>query len=583
MTNSKRVQSYIDGVISGKIVAGKLVKAAVRRHLDDLEHGHERGLHFDPYYANRVLDFFPVLSHTTGEFAGEAFEPRLFQSFILWTLFGWRRVDRTRRYRWAYISLARGNGKSPFAAAVANYLLLADEPPEPRSQVYCFATKEAQARDIVFQEAKKQIESCDDPELKALVERHKSTMCILSPPWNGSVMEPKGSDSKKSDGWILHGGIIDELHEWHDTQRGLFEKIETSMAKRRQPLVAIITTAGDDDSTVWQEQYDFYRAIVEGVIQSDNHFAFIAEVDESAPCPKCDTSGCQYCDTLGTVPVDPVAEEWWHLWPQANPMLCEPRSPVKEDELKSLAIKARWMPSARNTFLRYYANQRVASFYKLITPELWKQGAGELPDMAGWQCHAGFDWGWKNDLAALSLVFPHEGQWFIRCWAWIPSECARDLHQEPWAGWIRDGWLTVTDGNTTDYEAIYKVTKEVIEQYQVLSMAADPNNCREYLTRCVNEWGLEAYEFFQTCKKYNEPVRTFVERLRKGLVRHGDNPLLSWCANNLTVREDPSEYVMPAKAKSADKIDPMCATIMAFSECMFSEAEGAWTEDEIGL
>ena len=114
-------------------------------------------------------------------------------------------------------------------------------------------------------------------------------------------------------------------------------------------------------------------------------------------------------------------------------------------------------------------------------------------------------------------------------------------------------------------------------------MAADPNNCREYLTRCVNEWGLETYEFYQSCKKYNEPTRTFMDRLRQGLIRHGHNPLLGWCANNLTVREDPSEYIMPAKAKSADKIDPMVATIMAFSECMFSEVEGEWTEDECGL
>lgn len=579
MDHSDDVQSYIDGVLSGDIMAGKLVRLAIRRHLEDLEHGQERGLRFDSDYANESINFIRVLNHTTGEYAGEPFEPRLWQKFLLWVLFGWRR-NNLRRFRWAYISVARGNGKSPIAAAIANYIFLVCGRASPRGQVYCFATKEAQARDIVFREAQKQIESCGVPDLQELVELHKSTSCILKQPYNGAVMEPKGSDSKKADGWILSAGVIDELHEWHDNQRKLFDKIETAMAKRPDPLVVITTTAGDDDSEIWQEQYDFYRAILEGVVQSDTHFAYIAEVDDEVRCPKCGGPGCQWCENVGTVPADPLDEA---LWPQASPMLNEPRSPVKIDELRSLAAKAQYMPSARNTFRRYYANQRVASFYKLITPELWKLGNGEQIDFTNKPCHGGFDWGWKDDLAALSLIFPEGGLWYIKVWAWIPSECKRDLTLHPWVKWIQDGWLTVTDGNTTDIEAIYSTTQQIVEQYQLLSMAADPNNCREYLTRCVNEWGVETYEFFQTCRKYNEPVRSFVECLRKGLIRHGSNPLLGWCADNLTVREDSAEYVMPAKAKSKDKIDPMVATFMAFSECMFSEAEGEWTEDEIGL
>ncbi len=577
---SSEVQEYMDGVMAGTIVAGRLVRAAVRRHIEDLEHGHERGLEFSPYYATRAIQFFRVLKHTTGEYAGERFEPRGWQKFILWVLFGWRRRDGTRRFRWAYISVARGNGKSPLAAAIANYLFIADEPPEPRSQVYAFATKEAQARDIVFEEAKKQIEQV--PAFDGMIERLRSNMNIIVAPWNGSKFEPKGGDSKKSDGWILHGGVIDELHEWHANQRKLFEKIETSMAKRRQPLVTIITTAGDDDSEIWQEQYDFYSMVVDrsNSVESDSHFAYIAEIDADAECPKCEGVGCQYCDLVGRIPVDPLDEDYW---PQANPMLAEPRSPVKIDELRSMAAKARIMPSALNTFRRYYANQRVASFFKLITPEMWAKGAGELPDLTDHACYAGFDWGWKDDLAALALVFPLDGKYYIRCWAWIPRDGKRDLLQEPWATWIRNGIVTATDGDTTDINAVYTVTKQIIEQYELKSMAADPSNCREYLTRCVNEWGITTYEFYQSTKKYNEPTRGFVDLLNKGRICHGNNPLLAWCANNLTVKEDSSEYIMPAKSKSADKIDPIVATIMGLSECLFDESEPAWTDEDHGF
>ncbi len=579
MTNKADVTDYINGVLSGELVTGKLVKAAVRRHLEDLENCEDRGLYFDEYYANRVIDFFRVLQHTTGEFAGDPFEPRLWQKFILWVLFGWRRKsDDSRRFRWAYISVGRGNGKSPTCAAIANYLFLADEPPEPRSQIYAFATKEAQARDIVFEEAKKQIEAV--PAF-GFVERLRNNMNITQSPWNGSKFEPKGSDSKKSDGWILHGGVIDELHEWHDNQRKLFEKIETSMAKRRQPLCLIITTAGDDDSDIWQEQYDFYRQVVErgNGFESDDHFAYIAEVDESEPCPKCSGPGCQYCDMTGTVPVDPLVEKYW---PQANPMLCEPNSPVKIAELRSLANKATVMPTAKNTFRRYYANQRVASFYKLIPAELWANGNRALPELEGLTCHGGFDWGWKDDLASLSLVFSLEDGVYVKNWAWIPEGCKRDLTREPFASWISNGYLIVTDGDTTDINAIYQTMGEVLKAYDLKTLAADPNNCREFLTKCVNEWDIETFEFYQSCKKYNEPTKKLVDLLRVKKFFHGNNPLLGWCAGNVTVKEDSAGYVMPCKLKSQDKIDPIVATIMGLSEILFAD-EHQWTEDELGL
>ena len=543
-TNEECVSDYMEGVLSGKITAGKYVKLAVQRHLDDLEHAEERGFRFDSDAANSAIDFCRIMQHTTGEYANTQFELRDWQKFIFWVLFGWVRLDDgMRRFRWAYISVARGNGKSPLAAAVANYLFIADMPIEPRAQVYSFATKEQQAK-IVFEEARKQLESVPGFEF---VERHRNTMCILRRPWNGSTFEPKGSDSKKSDGWILHGGVIDELLEWHDNQRGLLEKIETSMAKRRQPLVVIITTAGDDDSEVWEENYHFYKAILEKVVESDRHFAFIAEVDKDE-------------DVL-----DP------EVWPQANPMLNEPDSPVKVDEMASLAAKAQVVPSALNTFKRYYANQQVASFYQLLTPELWAMGNGELPDLNGLRCHAGFDWGWRDDLAALALVFPVDGKFYLRCWAWIPEDGPRNLQEEPFASFIQNGEVIVTPGDTTDIYAIHKKMSTVVERYAVSTLAGDPNNCREFLTKCENEWGIETTSFPQTVKHYNEPTRGFVEELRQGNVVHGNSPLLRWCADNVSVREDANEYIMPHKVKSKDKIDPIVAVLMGFSDSQFAE------------
>lgn len=576
----KEVQSYIDGVLSGEIPVGKLVRYAVQRHVEDLKEGESRGLYFDEKAANRAIAFFPCIKHTTGEYNGQPFELRKFQMFIVWCVFGWKRLsDGLRRFRYAFISLGRGNGKSPFAAALALLLFACDDPIEHRAQVYAFATKEKQAR-IVWEEAYEQVGT--SPVLKRMIVRLKSNMNI---PATGSKFEPAGSDSKKSDGWIIHGAILDEIHAWSHYHRGLREKIETAMGKRRQPLAITITTAGDDQSELWQEDYDFAVQVVTrgNAVESDAHFVFIAEVDREEECQGCSGSDCKRCGGSGQVQVDALNEKYWGM---ANPMLLEPQSPVKVDHLRTMAAKARVQPSQKNQFLRYHANQLVASFYKLIPAEMWARGNRPLTINDNDACYAGFDWGWRNDLAALSLVFPDKYRggrnYQIKCQCWIPEGCERDLTREPWASWIREGYLIVTQGDTTDIDAIYKYMGEVISTYQIRQLAYDPNNAREFSTKCVNEWGLEAYDFWQTCRRYNEPTRELVNAVRECRLIHGGNPLLAWCASNLCAKEDSNEYIMPSKSKSTDKIDPIVSSIMGIGLALGELEEGSSIYEQPG-
>lgn len=106
------VQGYIDAVLSGEIPACTWVKQAAARHLRDLETGAERGLWFDESAAQLVIDFFGLLKHSKGEWAGQTVKLEPWQQFVLWVLFGWQRDDGTRRFRTAYLEVARKNGKA---------------------------------------------------------------------------------------------------------------------------------------------------------------------------------------------------------------------------------------------------------------------------------------------------------------------------------------------------------------------------------------------------------------------------------------------------------------------------------------
>lgn len=556
-TNKQLVDKYIKDVLSGKRVAGKYEIAAVKRHLADLKNARKRGFRFDAKLASAACDFFPLLKHTDGEWAGKPFELKPFQRFIVWCLFGWVRIsDGMRRFRQALIELARGQGKSPFAAAILILIWAFDCPIEQRAQGFTAATKKDQAK-IVFDQAKLYVEQ--SPELRSIIKVFKTN---LSVPYTNSTLRILGQDSKNVDGLIPHVVILDELHAWQERHRDLWGKIVTAMGKRRQPLMLVITTAGDDESEIWSEIYDLCTQIVdlESPVEADDWFVFICEIDDDD---------------------DPFEERNWH---KANPMLAE--GVVKIDHLRNLAQLARIDPVRKHEFLRYHLNKRVTADTKLFPQELWAGGAGELPDLAGLPCHGGFDWGWKDDLAALALVFPletiavggseSEAPDFKRTYAtkvraWIPEDTPRDLTAEPWASWIRDGHLIVTRGNSTDTAAIYSYVREVSDKYGIKTIAMDPNNCREFGSRVQPEFGIEPFWFGQNHGKYNEPTRELMAALNEGRFNHGNNPLLAWCANNVLGSVDSREYVKPEKKRSKDKIDPMCAVIMGLSECLFAE------------
>lgn len=150
-SSTDRTRAYAEDVVAGRIVAGPHVRNACRRHLLDLETGHERGLWFDPEAAQYVFDFFEsVLRLSEGQFDGQPFTLHPSQAFILGSIFGWKRQDGTRRFRRAYIEQGKGNGKSPLAGGIGLFGLTSDG--EAGAQIYAAAAKREQAG-ILFADA----------------------------------------------------------------------------------------------------------------------------------------------------------------------------------------------------------------------------------------------------------------------------------------------------------------------------------------------------------------------------------------------------------------------------------------------
>jgi phage terminase large subunit-like protein len=539
---SQIVDRYMQDVLSGEQVACKWVRLAVQRHLADLESGPARGLRFDAATGEHVCEFFKFLRHSKGEWAGQIVQLEPWQMFILYVLFGWKRADGTRRFRTAYIEVARKNGKSTLAAGVGLYLFLADL--EPGSEVYSAATKLEQAK-ITHAEATRMVKS--SPDLRRRVEIYKNNLSVKN---TASKFEPLSNDSETLDGLNVHAAIIDELHAHKD--RALYDVIETATSSRRQPLLFNITTAGFDRNSFCHSMHDFVEKVLEGAIKNtvldDSIFGIIFSLDE----------GDDWRDEKN--------------WFKANPNLGISK---KLDNLREKAKRAAEMPSALNSFLVKELDVWTTSFTKWINYEKWHKcgGAVDANGLRGRTCFAGLDLSSTTDISAFVLVFPPQTEkdfYQILCRFWVPEEAMRERSRRdrvPYDAWVRQGYITATSGNVIDYDFILAQVDEDARQFDLQEIAFDRWGATKII-QGIEEKGLTCVQFGQGFASMSPPMKEFEKLYLSEKIQHGNNPVLNWMADNLVASVDPAGNIKPDKAKSREKIDGQVALIMALDRAL---------------
>lgn len=543
-----KVESYVNGVLDGTIIVGKWVRQAVDRYVNDLnrQDTEEFPFHFDEIDADKACRFFPkVLRHSKGEWAGQPFELEPWQTFIIWNLFGWKRRDRTRRFRKAVILVARKNGKTQLGAGIAHKAAVADG--EAVSEVYCAATKKEQAL-VLFDEAQRMITKSAALSKNAVCRHHR----ILFPN-TGSRIMPLGSD-KPFDGLSPHACLLDELHSWREHHRPFYDTMVTASGARRQPLLIIITTEGDNNSKLWISERDYCTGVLQGLYRDETLFAMLYAIDEQ--------------------------DDWNDpsVWCKANPNI---NVSVKLDYLKEFANAAQHNPEKRNQFLRYHCNRVVSATEWAIDSSKWDALAGKLSDWSTAETiTVGIDIGGWDDLAGLAycarfndgsevdaegnekIIYRYE----FKTQAFLYLDSKRDISTMPWIDWCHEGLV-----RREEYliNAIKKqiLTDHIDHQFEVV--AYDRFNAQQ-LGEDLSSEGIKAVAFSQTFQMYNEPLHNFLTLIERSKIKHDGNPVLSWCASNLAIKRDSADRWMPCKKSSKDKIDPLVACLMALRLAMLS-------------
>ena len=548
------VDRYIDDVLSGRVLTCKSARAAVQRYVDDLERQHSDEF---PYYlsldaASAACDFFPgMLRHSIGKCAGKPFVLEPWQAFGIWNIFGWKRTqDRTRRFRRFFWTMARKNGKSCMGSGVALLGAMADfNPftgrPEDVAEVILCATKKEQVEKVMYAEIERM--RLQSPHVKAMSTPINRQITFSH---NQGYIRCIGSD-KPFDGLNPHMVLMDEKHAWREHHRKFYDTMVTGSGNRSQPIIGDFTTAGDDTSQLWQEDYNYASGVVRGDFKDESYFSYIFELDEQD---------------------DPLDES---LWIKANPNL---GVSISVEYLQEQAAKAKTSPVDLNRFTRYHGNRKVSAFERFILPADWDDLAENL---STWRdadaITAGIDLGGRDDLASFAIVarFPidedDEGNIIWRYEAttksFIVDETHRDLAKQPWVGWIANGELTVSRYVVA---ALRDEFLAMADEQGVRAVAYDPYNAAQ-LGDELSQAGLEVLKMPQNHFQFHEPMQELTAAIReKRFTPDNTDNILRWCALNMMTTTNAQGKMMPDKRNSSEKIDAAVALLMALRLAMLA-------------
>lgn len=529
-------RQYAADVVAKRIVVGNLVRLACERFQNDDE---RQGSEAFPFYldataATRACAFIEALPHVKGKWARDREKLVLqpWQVFFVVNLFGWlREDDDRRRFRKASLYVARKNGKSPLAAGIGLYCLTLDD--EPGSEVYCGATTEQQAWEV-FRPAKQMAEKESELRTELGVQVNAKSLSVTE---TGSRFVPLVG--KPGDGAGPHLAIIDEYHEHLDSSQ--YDTMLTGMAAREQPILLVISTAGETTEGPCRDDWRTCEMIMEGKIRDDEHLCLVYSLD--------------------------LEDDWADAktLPKANPNI---GVSVSEEFLLSRLKEAVENARHQQRFRIKHCNQWVGAKNAYFNVRAWQGLARPRTpeELRGRSCYVGVDLAAKHDLAAVQYAFPPDGDgpWYTFGRYYIPEAATQGKDKAHLAAWVEDGFITVHEGVLLDYSRIEADILGDAERFRILELGFDQWQATQLITGLMGE-GVTCIQIPQTTTHLSQPMKDLYGYIESGRMEHDGNPCMEWMIGNVVAKEDAKENVFPTKERPEAKIDGPVALINAMA------------------
>ncbi|HFI0610327.1 TPA: terminase large subunit [Streptococcus suis] len=512
--------------------------------------------HYDKVKADRAVTFINNLSHTKGKWAGKRFDLLPWQEQIVRDLFGIVKEDGNRQFLTAYIEIPKKNGKSELAAAIALYLLYADN--EASAEVYGAACDRNQAS-IVFDVAKQMVQMSRPLEKRSKIMGATKRIVNYS---NAGFYQVLSAETGTKHGLNVSGLVFDEIHA--QPNRHLYDVLtKGSGDAREQPLFFIITTAGTDRNSICYELHTKALDILNGRKKDTSFYPVVYGLSD---------------------------EDDWNdeaNWLKANPSLGHT---IGIERVREAYQQALDNPAEENVFKQLRLNMWTSSSVAWIPEHVYAKGNDPIQyeSLKGRSCYAGLDLSSTSDITAFVLVFPprfEEENYIVLPFFWLPEDtlelrCRRD--HVLYDIWERQGYIKTTEGNVVHYGFIEKFIEDLSEIYHIKEIAYDRWNATQ-MVQNLEGMGLTMVPFGQGYKDMSPPSKELYKLMMEGKIQHGGHPVLKWMGQNVVMRQDPAGNIKPDKEKSVEKIDGIVALIMGLDRCIRHQTEEGSVYDERGI
>src|SRR5690625_2829614 len=479
---------------------------------------------FDEAKANKPIEFIETFTrHSKGKWAGKPVELELFQKAFIAALFGF--VDKDtglRRFKESMFYVARKNGKTTMLAGIALYMMIADN--EGGAEIFSLASKKDQAA-LLFDEANNMIKQ--SPYLSKHVRKRKSDLYFDA---TYSKMEALSKNSNSLDGKNAHLAVIDELHSIQD--RNIYEVMKQSQSARDQPLLIMITTAGTQRNTIFDEMYEYASNVVDGTFTDDTFLPIMYELDDK--------------------------EEWksdnLDVFMKANPALGSIKS---EDDLLQKIQRAKNNPNELTGLLTKDFNIRESVHNSWLTfDDINNEETFDIEDFRGAYAIGGADLSITTDLsvATLLMIDPETEKRYIHQMYFLPRdnfEQRVEIEKIPYDKWYEQGLLRLCNGNTINYSDITAWFIVMLNDYDLTPLWIYYDNySARYWVDEMEQYGFKMERCQQGAKTLSLPMQHMGADLQAKKINYNNHPILKWCLTNTGIETDRNGNIVPIKNQS---------------------------------
>ena len=535
------VRQYVRAIRAGTVTVSQPVRQVYER-LDAEAADKACPYRFSAKLGDHAIRFIETFCrHYEGEHAGQLVKLDLWEKAFLQALFGWiDRQSKLRRFREFFLLVARKNGKSFLSACIMVYMLVADG--EAGAQCVSIATKYDQAA-IVYKTARKIIEQ--DPDLSALVVPIIGGMEFKL---TNSTMKALASKSKTLDGLNLHYCSCDELHAQED--RNLYDVTKQGMKARKQPIFGTITTAGFAREGIYDELYEYARSVAMGTVADAHLLPVLYTLDDRS--------------------------EWTNpdAWAKANPGLGTIKS---RQQLADDVERAKHDPSCLPSLLvKDFNVQENAAASWLPWAVLKNETVAEANYLDHTYAIGGCDLSATTDLTCATLLIrrPEDPQFYVLQQYFLPKARVEQVEHQgrkeaPYRLWAQQGWLTLCDGATVDYNDVTEWFVSMVQERDIRPLWVCYDAALSgYWVPQMTDMGFEMERIRQGPVTWTYPMKRMKGLFEDHRIVYQNNPILRWCLSNTAAKSSNQrgiDSIQPEKITANRRIDGTVSLLNAMT------------------